>query len=98
MLKEQENEIIELDNQYAIVEIPENCVELTLQCTVFLDGKLQTVMRTMSMKDIKEAFGEYQVAEECGYIPPNAVFTLTEKGKDYANWLDEQEAEERAGL
>lgn len=95
---DEEKKVVELDNQYAIVEIPENCVELTLQCTVYLGGKLQTVMRTMSMKDIKEAFGEYEVAEECGYIPPNALFTFTEKGKDYANWLDEQEADERAGL
>ena len=93
-----DKEVVELDNQYAIVEIPENCVELSLQCTVYLDGKLQTVMRTMSMKEIKEAFAEYQVAEECGYIPPNAIFTLTEEGKDYLNWLDEEDAHERAGL
>ena len=93
-----DKEVVELVNQYAIVEIPENCVELTLQCTVYLDGKLQTVMRTMSMKEIKEAFGEYQVAEECGYIPPDAKFVFTEKGKDLANWLDEEDADERAGL
>ena len=84
---DEEKEIVELDNQWAIIEIPENCVELTLQCTVYLDGKLQTVMRTMSMKEIKEAFGEYEVAEECGYIPPNAVFSLTEEGKKYAEEL-----------
>lgn len=95
---DEEKNVVELNNQYAIVEIPENCVELTLQCTVYLDGKLQTVMRTMSMKEIKEAFGEYQVAEECGYIPPDAKFVLTEKGKDLANWLDEEDADERAGL
>ena len=89
MPNEQEHEVVELDNQYAIIEIPENCVELTLQCTVYLDGKLQTVMRTMSMKDIKDAFAEYAVAEECGYIPPDAVFTLTEKGEDWLNWRDE---------
>ena len=84
---DEEQEIVELTNQYAIVEIPENCVELTLQCKVFLDGKIQTVMRTMSMKEIKEAFAEYEVAEECGYIPPNAVVTLTEEGKRYAEEL-----------
>lgn len=82
-----EQEIVELDNQWAIVEIPENCVELTLLCKVFLDGKLQPVMRTMDMKAIREAFEEYAAAEECGYIPPNAVFTLTEEGKRYAEGL-----------
>ena len=83
--KNNDEEIVELDNQWAIIEIPENCVELTLQCKVVINGELQTVMRTMDMKDIREAFDEYKDAEECGYIPPNAIFTLTEKGKDYAN-------------
>ena len=80
-------EVVELDNQYAIVEIPENCVELTLQCKVVINGELQTVMRTMDLKAIREAFEEYKFAEECGYIPPNAVFTLTDAGKQYAEEL-----------
>ena len=84
---DEKEEIVELDNAWAIIEIPETCVELTLQCKVYLNGELQTVMRTMSMKDIKEAFEEYAAAEECGYIPPNAVFTLTEEGKRYAEEL-----------
>ena len=84
---DEEKEIVELDNRWAIVEIPENCVELALQCKVFLDGKLQTVMRTMDMKAIREAFDEYEAAEAFGYIPPNAVFTLTEEGKRYAEEL-----------
>ena len=84
---DEEKEIVELDNAWAIIEIPETCVELTLQCKVYLNGELQTVMRTMSMKEIKEAFAECQAAEECGYIPPNAVFTLTEEGKRYAEEL-----------
>ena len=87
MQNEQDEEIVELDNQYAIVELPENCVEVTFQCKVYLDGILQTVMRTMSMKDIQEAFDEYKAAEEMGYIPPNAIFTLTEEGKRYAEEL-----------
>lgn len=84
---DEDKEIVELDNQWAIVEIPANCVELTLQCKVFLDGKIQTVMRTMDLKDIREAFDEYKAAEECGYSPPNAIFTLTEEGKKYAEEL-----------
>ena len=78
---------IELNNQSAIVELPENCVELTLECKVYLDGKLQTVRRTMDMKEIREAFDEYEVAEECGYIPPNALFKLTDEGKAYVEEL-----------
>ena len=84
---DEEKEIVELDNRWAIVEIPENCVELTLQCKVFLDGKIQTVMRTMDMNAIREAFDEYKDAEECGYIPPNAMFAITEEGKKYLEEL-----------
>lgn len=84
---DDDKEVVELTNRYAIVEIPENCVELTLQCKVYLDGRLQTVMRTMSLKEIREAFDEYNDAEECGYIPPNALFALTEEGKEYVEDL-----------
>ena len=94
---EEEKTVVELTNAYAIVEIPEDIVELTLECKVYLDGKLQTVRRTMSMKECRDAMEEYKAAEECGYIPPDAVFTLTEAGEDWLNWRDEQEAMERAG-
>lgn len=87
---------IELTNERAILDIPENCVELTLVCKVYLDGKLQSVQRTLVMKEIQEAVRK--AAE--GYIDEDDKFYLTEKGLDLANWLDwrdEQEAEERAG-
>lgn len=86
-------EEIKLTNERAILDIPENCVELTLVCKVYLDGKLQSVQRTLVMKEIQEAVRK---ADE-GYIDEDDRFCLTEKGLDFANWLDEQEAEERAG-
>ena len=82
-----DKEEVTLNNDYAILEIPENCVELTLQCRVMLDGKLKTVARTMDMKEIRDALEEYKLAEEFGYIPPDAVFALTEEGKKYAEEL-----------
>lgn len=45
------------------------------------------------MKEIQEAVRK---ADE-GYIDEDDVFTITEKGRDYASWLEEREAEERAG-
>lgn len=83
----EDEEVVTLDNVWAIVEIPETCVELTLQCKVMMNGELQTVVRTMDMKAVREAMDEYEFAEECGYIPPNAVFALTEEGKRYAEEL-----------
>ena len=43
--------------------------------------------RQQAANAIREAFEEYKCAEECGYIPLNAVFTLTEEGKKYAEEL-----------
>lgn len=83
---------IELTNERAILDIPENCVELTLVCKVYLDGKLQSVQRTLVMKEIQEA-----VRKADGYIDEDDRFYLTEKGEDWLDWRDEQEAEERAG-
>jgi hypothetical protein len=89
-------ESIEIQSARAMIEVPENCVELTMSCTVYLDGKLQVVQRTLSMKEIQTAI---QKAED-GYIDEDDRFYLNEKGLELADWLDwrdEQEAEERAG-
>lgn len=83
----EDKAVVELTNVYAIIEIPENCVELTLECKVYLDGKLQTVHRTMGMNELREAVDEYKEAEDCGYIPLNAMFSLTEEGKRYVEEL-----------
>lgn len=89
------NEEIELASERAIIDVPENCVKIRLVCTVFLDGEkqeLQTVERTLSMSEIKEAVRK---ADE-GYIDEEDKFYLTEKGEDWLDWRDEQEAMERA--
>lgn len=90
------NEEIELASERAIIDIPGNCVKIRLVCTIFLDGEkqeLQTVERTLSMSEIKEAVRK--AAD--GYIDEEDMFYLTKKGEDWLNWRDEQEAMERAG-
>ena len=78
-------ESIEIQSARAMIEVPENCVELTMNCTVYLDGKLQVVQRTLSMKEIQTAI---QKAED-GYIDEDDRFFLTEKGEDWLNWREE---------
>lgn len=103
MPNEPENkQEIELTNERAILEIPENCVSLTLNCTVFLDGKLQTlktVTRTLNMKEIQEAVRKAAV----GYIDDDDKIYLTDKGEDmahlFADWFnEEEERNKRVGL
>jgi hypothetical protein len=72
---------IELKTDYAVVELPENAVEVDIVAKVYIDGKVQTVKRTMDMNEIRTAFKE--AAEN--YIPSDAVIMLTEKGRAMLN-------------
>ena len=71
-----------LNEKYAIISIPETAVEVELNVKVFTGGGIEKVSRILSMEEIREAFKEYEKAEDCGYIPPDAQFRITEKGID----------------
>ena len=75
------NEIL-LNEKYAIISIPETAVEVELNVKVFTGGGVEKVSRILSMEEIREAFNEYEEAEDCGYIPPDATFRLTDKGRE----------------
>lgn len=77
--------MIELAQHRAMIEIPEDAVELTLHCKIFFDGKLVDVSRTMSMSEIRLAC---QKADD-GYIDEEDTFVLTEKGR---KWLEDYES------
>ena len=78
---------IELMNHRAMVELPENAVEVQLRIKVFHEGELITVGRTLSMDDIRTAFRK---ADE-GYIDDDDEFVITEKG---LQWLEDHRDEE----
>lgn len=76
-----------IDNEvWAVVSIPETTVKLPLRCEVYLDDKLQTVEKTMSMTQVQEAINEAR-----DYFGPDDMFVLTDKGKSLAEelgWYD----------
>ena len=78
-----EQEIIELENEFIVLAVPKDTVEVTISAKVFHDGRLQEVHRTMDFGEVRDAFKE---AEE-GYIPSDAVFSLTPLGKQYVEEL-----------
>ena len=82
-------EIVELENDFIVLAIPTNSVEVTISAKVFHDGELQNVCRTMGLQEIREAFQE----AEQGYIPSDAVFTLTPLGKQYVDELIRKQKE-----
>ena len=70
---------IELENHRAMIELPENAVEVELRCTVFNNGKLIDVSRVLGFGDIRNAFRK----ADDGYIDEEDKFVLTEKGRAY---------------
>lgn len=75
---------IELEQEYAIVSIPQNTVELTIFAKVYLDGEIKTVTTKYGMSEVREAIEE----AEQGYIPSDGKYVLTEKGKRVAELID----------
>ena len=80
----KEPEMVELMNHRAMVELPENAVEITVKAKVYHGGKLISVGKTMDMEEIRTAFRK----ADDGYIDDEDTFVITEKGKA---WLDEQQ-------
>lgn len=80
-----DKQAVDIESVYAVLEIPERCVELKLVCKIFVDGKLQTVQRTMDMQEISHAVQEAEF-----YIPEDAVFTITDKGREYLEQLERE--------
>lgn len=69
---------IELTNAHAVIDIPENSIEVEIRCKVYHDGEIMYVSRMMSMNDVREAINKGE-----DFIDDNDVFTLTEKGQAY---------------
>lgn len=63
---------IELRDEFIVLSVPENTVEVKISAKVWHNGEVLTVERTMPFQEVREAMKE---AEE-GYMPSNAVFTL----------------------
>lgn len=76
-------EEIELENEFIVLAIPRDTIEVTISAKVYHDGTIQNVSRTMGLSEIREAFKE----AEQGYVPSDAVFTLTPLGEQYVEEL-----------
>ena len=78
-----EEEIVELEDDFIVLAVPKDTVEVTISAKVYHNGKLQDVHRTMPPQEVREAFQE----AKHGYIPSDAIFTLTPLGEKYAEEL-----------
>lgn len=78
--KNEAPEMVELTDVPAVIRLPVNAVEAVLTITVFQDGELIKVEKRLDMDAVRHAIRE---ADE-NYLDPDAVFTLTDKGREYA--------------
>lgn len=77
-------EEIILDNHRAIIELPEEAVEINLEAKVYHDGELITVFRKINQKEIREMFRK----ADDGYIDDDDTFVMTDKGRAYLEELE----------
>lgn len=70
---------IDLMEHRAMIYMPEDAVEVTINAKIYLEGKLMNVSKVMSIAEIREAF---QKADD-GYIDDEDRFVITEKGKAF---------------
>lgn len=76
---------IELASSYIVLDLPDETVEVTVTAKVYHDGELLTVKKELGTAEVRAAFKE---AEE-SYIPPDAEFVITNKGRAYLDSLRE---------
>lgn len=68
---------INLDTAYAVIALPIDAVEVNMNIGVYVNGKIIRVCQTIGLQDIHKAFEE----AKNWYIPEDAQFILTEKGR-----------------
>ena len=73
-----ESEYVELEEDFIVLAIPANTVELQIRAKVFNDGDVIEVGNKFSFACVRKMFKEAQD----GYIPSDAVFSLAKVGED----------------
>ena len=81
-----EQEYIELTNHRAMIEIPENSVEVKMNIKVYVDGEIKTVSATLDQEMIREVFRK----ADDGYVDENDRFMITEQGLKYMEELERE--------
>lgn len=73
-----DEKLIELDQEFIVLAIPNTAVELDIVAKVYIDHELQAVAGHMDFPDIRAAIREAQD----GYIPNDALFSLAPVGEE----------------
>ena len=81
-MSENECEVMELTEKRAMIYLPENSVDVTINCKIYENGKLVDVSKQLKFSEIQSAFMD----AEYNYMEDTDKFVITEKGKE---WLEQ---------
>jgi hypothetical protein len=75
--------LLDLPQEFIVLAIPASTVDLDIHAKIMKDGELVSVKRTMRFEEIREAIEDART----GYIPEDAIFSLTPLGERVAEEL-----------
>ena len=99
MRKKRKNELsaedfLTLDEEFIVLAVPADTVDVDIKAKIYHNGELCKVKKHMDFNEVRSAFAE----AESGYIPSDALFSLTPVGEEkmlelvrkYREGLDDQ--------
>lgn len=84
---------IELEQEYIVLAIPSSALEVRIEAKIYYDGDVRKVQTTLGYDEVRAAIKEAQD----GYIPSDAVFSLTPLGEESLRKLKEKYQDEECG-
>ena len=78
MPENQNKEFMELAQEFIVLAIPDDTVELVINAKIYVGHELREVTRKMDFPEVRAAIREAQN----GYIPSDALFSLVPTGRD----------------
>jgi hypothetical protein len=77
-------EVVKMPSEYAVISLPRDAVWVDMTIKVMQNGEITKVGCILDTSAIREAFHE----ADRNYLPDDAVFTLTEKGRAMAEAME----------
>lgn len=74
---DNEHEFIDLNEVPIVIYVPASAIELYIEAKIYEDGEIKRVGLTMNTKEVRDAMND----ADRNYIPDDAMFFLTEKGR-----------------
>lgn len=73
-----DTEYMTLEEDFIVLAVPTDTVSVDIIATIYIDGGLQTVTKTMGFAEVRDAFKE----ANDGYMPSDALFSLRPMGEE----------------